>query len=174
MHRRAVVITVAFISMSVVGAVAIAAPNFLRASWPSDHVAALEERLFQAEHVLTVERPIIAMATGERITSLRLILAPSVAPEYVALMVSDEGLGVSYASGLNRPTPLGWSANWLNGTGPFLDSGERVELVLTVPSHVSIGPNDSFSLNVENDVGPPLVLHLRLPAELASVNGLWP
>ena len=71
-------------------------------------------------------------------------------------------------------TDGGWNATWLTGSGPVLDAGEHVELVinLTQALVVELPTSREFTVEVKPSIGPALTLRRRTPPDLASVQNL--
>ncbi len=70
---------------------------------------------------------------------------------------------------VNSPT-LPWTATWLSGgSGPLLDAGERVEIVVTVSSLTTkLEARKEFTIQLKPPSGGILILQRTTPAELTG------
>ena len=60
-----------------------------------------------------------------------------------------------------------WKAIWLTGSGNRIDSGEQVEIVVTLTGLTPLlGKNKEFTINVKPQTGAVLTVNRTMPAEL--------
>lgn len=60
-----------------------------------------------------------------------------------------------------------WTATWLTGSGNLLDSGEQVEISITLKSLTPLlGKNKEFTINVKPKSGGVITINRTMPAEL--------
>ena len=65
-----------------------------------------------------------------------------------------------------------WSPNWISGTGPLLDSGERVEITVNLDGLTQdggLGTSEEFTIQVKPAAGAVLTVTRTVPAELTAV-----
>ena len=70
----------------------------------------------------------------------------------------------------NATTTQGWTATWLQGSGPLLDPGERVQLWVGIQSlTIRLGVSTEFTIAVKSVLGGELIVNRTIPAELTAV-----
>ena len=86
---------------------------------------------------------------------------------------TDSNQFVSLANLSDTTATQGWTATWISGTGPLLDSGERVEMTVGIQSlSYRLGVSQEFSIRVTPSLSASLVVTRTTPAELTRVSDL--
>ena len=65
-----------------------------------------------------------------------------------------------------------WSPNWISGTGPLLNAGERVEITVNLDGLTQdggLGTSEEFTIQVKPAAGAVLTVTRTVPAELTAV-----
>ena len=75
---------------------------------------------------------------------------------------------------LDADASPGWATEWLSGTGPLLDTGERVEVTVTLTGLAGndLGTDTDFTLQMKPSLGAVLVIGRTTPAVLTAVSNL--
>ena len=69
----------------------------------------------------------------------------------------------------------GWSPNWISGTGPLMNAGERVEITVNLDSLTvdsGLEASEEFTIQFKPAVGAVLTVSRTMPAETTPVNDL--
>ncbi len=67
-----------------------------------------------------------------------------------------------------------WAANWIIGSGDLIESGERVEMVVTLSSLTPLlGKSTEFTIQVRPNKGAVVVVNRTIPAEVKAVMELY-
>ncbi len=63
-----------------------------------------------------------------------------------------------------------WTANWIIGSGDMIESGERVEMIVTLTGLTPpLGKNTQFTIQVRPSMGAPVVVNKTIPGEVKAV-----
>ena len=95
--------------------------------------------------------------------------------------LSSTGVVVTYvdsANSLNCTSggsgSCSWTANWVIGSGDLVDSGERVEMIVTLSSLTPLlGKNTEFTIQVRPNKGAVVVVNRTIPGEVKAVMELY-
>ncbi len=95
--------------------------------------------------------------------------------------LSSTGVVVTYvdsANSLNCTSGgsgnCSWTANWVIGSGDLVDSGERVEMIVTLSSLTPLlGKNTEFTIQVISNKGAVVVVNRTIPGEVKAVMELY-
>lgn len=114
-------------------------------------------------------------ATSSTVASVRFhATTASKAGESISLITSGPNAAiVTYIDAQNTFNSTDWTAVWLTGAGPLLDTGETVEIDVPLGSLSSpLGPAQRFTIELKPSVGPVLTVARTTPDELTPVNNL--
>ena len=66
-----------------------------------------------------------------------------------------------------------WSPNWISGTGPMMNAGERVEITVELdPLTAGLNASEEFTIQFKPAVGAVLSVTRTMPAEFTAVTDL--
>ena len=90
----------------------------------------------------------------------------------VTYIDSSQSVNIGYVP--NASSTQGWTATWLAGTGPLVNPGERVEVIVGLHSLTNrLGVDTTeFTIEVKPATGASMVVQRTLPAELTLVTNL--
>ena len=98
-----------------------------------------------------------------------------------AVDLSSDALIISYTDANTRissfpfsatppTTTEAWGSEWLSGTGPLLQPGERVQLTVNLTQiNPRLGPGERFTIEVKPSLGAVLSVSKTTPAEFTPV-----
>ena len=116
---------------------------------------------FQVSNASQTGDPVALTATDAIVTYLD--------ADQVSQLIFDTAQTVSTDVGSGR-----WSPNWISGTGPLMNSGERVEVTVNLEGLGSGGlqPSEEFTIQFKPAIGAVLTVTRTMPAELTPVTDL--
>ena len=175
------IVLIAFVVVASVFAFAVLSTGLLSSEKSKETViGALEE----TGSTVTLRGSLVAHATT----------SPSAFVNYLTLQVSNasqtgravdlssDALIISYTDDNTRissfafsatpPTTstAGWGSEWLSGTGPLLQPGERVQITVNLTElSPRLGPGQRFTIEVKPSAGAVLSISKTTPAEFTPV-----
>ena len=131
---------------------------------------------------LTLRGGVIAVANVGKtgIDTIKFTLTPTVESGGSADL-SSTSVVVTYVDSQNSQTctaggsgDCSWTTNWLIGSGDLVDSGERVEMIVTLSSLTPLlGKNTEFTIQVRPSKGAVVVVNRTIPGEVKAVMELY-
>ncbi len=77
---------------------------------------------------------------------------------------------LAYQAAQPTTTTEAWSPNWISGSGPLLNPGERVEITVNLTGLATkLGISKEFTIEVKPAQGATLIVTRTTPAELTTV-----
>ena len=118
---------------------------------------------------LVLRGSVIGLATTTAVQTLTFqVTAPLRTDGSVSLSSSDTV--ITYIDSQQAADLVGWTTQWLSGSGDLLDSGERVEFSLDLTGLVTgLGASTEFTIQVKPKRGGILVINRTTPPALPAV-----
>ena len=173
------IILIAFMVVATVFAVGVLNTGLLSSEKEAETVqAGLEETSAN----LSLRGGVFAVANGGKtgIDTIKFTLTPAVESGGSADL-SSTGVVVTYTDSANSLNctaggsgSCSWTTNWVIGSGDQLDSGERVEVIVTLSSLTPLlAKNTEFTIQVRPNKGAVVVVNKTIPGEVKAVMELY-
>ena len=173
------IVLIAFMVVATVFAVGVLNTGLLSSEKEAETVQAGME---ETSANLTLRGGVIAVANVGKtgIDTIKFTLTPTVESGGSADL-SSTGVVVTYVDSNSSQTctaggagSCSWTTNWLIGSGDLVDSGERVEMIITLSSLTPLlGKNTEFTIQLRPNKGAVVVVNRTIPGEVKAVMELY-